>query len=445
MKSIPLSVTTSEHFLGLSNFYFADTLIPSMDKRSMIQTHYKLRHECPFALSVSIDMKDTLKYWKNSFGMAKTDLVMPGNKFPYGLTEASWWQYCLAPHSYLDLGSGRCQAGLNFSNRFLHLDWKAMTACVMEPEIGDELLSTTNWYDQEMDELWFASWPGRDTLRRIYDSGAHTRATVWKLSLHDEKLTRIWQGPFGDSLHQLAISPDRRYLVLTELGLRTAEPVPEQPPDEAPDMWFRMREAGLLPSEVIVLDLATLQEWRLSLSTAGHVEFDPEYPDICYLSCHNIGLLGLKVGIFGPGCIKKFRLTENGPVWLGEFTDSRFHRTTTHAVFHHRGKTLICVSGYPASLFLIDAASMTLYKVMEKTMEEKVDTIDGPHLCHQDSYGIVPSPDGEAILLSGTGFVTFAEIATGRFAQTKDIGNYMSNFCFTGHLGTMTSPVRREG
>ena len=109
----------------------------------------------------------------------------------------------------------------------------------------------------------------------------------------------------GDSLHQLSLSTDRRFLILTELGLRPKEAVPAESPEQAPSAWKQVRERGLVPSEILILNLEAGDEWRLPMPAAGHVEFDPEDQEVCYLSGHNICLIGPKVGIFGPGAIKK--------------------------------------------------------------------------------------------------------------------------------------------
>jgi len=203
-----------------------------------------------------------------------------------------------------------------------------------------------------------------------------------------------------------------------------------------------VRERGLVPSKILILNLKTGEEWRLPILAAGHVEFDPEDQEICYLSGHNIGLIGVKVGIFGSGIIKKFRLKKTGPKFVGEFSHPRFHRITTHIVFRHRGKILIGVSGYPSTLFLIDAATMKLYKTIEIGPGENVEIAQIPHICQQDSYGIAASKDGEAILVIGTGFVQAALIDEGRFSFHREIDGYGANSCFTGHLGTFTIPLK---
>lgn len=444
MKCICLPVTFREHALSIPAVSFPDTLAPSLDKGSMVQSHYLHRSADAAVLSFHIDLATAPESCKRAFESDKAVALIDPERFPYSMSESSWWQYCLAPHSYLDLGSGTCQVGLNFFNRFLHLDLKEKSAYLLDPEVGDELLSTTNWYDQETGELWFASWPGQDTVRRILDPREQVRVTIWKLSLRAGQLVQIWQGNLGDALHQLIISPDHRFLLLTELGLRTEEPIPGSSLNEAPEVWDRVMKKGLVPSGILVCDLKTHRDWRLPMFTAGHVEFDPEERDICYLSGHNIGLIGVKVGIFGPGCIQKYRLTADGPVLLGEYADPRFHRITTHTVFRHRGRTLIAVSGYPGNLFLVDATTMTLFKLMEKDLGETVNTSHFPHLCQQDSYGIGPSTDGESVIITGTGFIQFAYIDEGKFLSRESIAGYGQNACFTGHLGLIDFTRRSE-
>jgi hypothetical protein len=366
---------------------------------------------------------------------AKNKWSVNQDKFPYGQTESQWWAYCLAPHSYLPLENGMIQVGLNLFNRFLHIDFSSQSAQLIDPGAGDEMLSTTNWFDKTMGELWFASWPVEGTARRIFEPRENTRVTIWKLSLQKKSIEQVWQGDFSDSLHQLSLSPDRKFLVLTELGLYSEENASAESENQKISVEKKKRRKELTPSKILILNLKTGEEWRLPITTAGHVEFDPEEQNVCYVSCHNIGLMGVKVGIFGPGIIKKIRLGENGPKLEGEFSHPDFHRITTHIIFRHRGKILIGVSGYPDKVFLINAATMKLYKIIKLEKGEKVDTSCSPHLCGQDSYGITASKDGEAILVSGTGFINIALIEEGRFSFKREINGYGSNSCFTGHLG----------
>jgi hypothetical protein len=436
MEQTNLIVAESKESFSIHDFCFPDIFCPSLHKGKMTQTHYFFPESKQLAISLQVDLKGIEGSCKLDFANAKNEYLIDYSKFPYGQTESQWWDYCLAPHSYLPLNDGKIQVGLNFFNRFLHLDFNLRSAQLVDPGVGNTMLSTTNWFDKKTGELWFASWPVKETVRRIHDPRENVCVTIWKLSIQDEHLEQIWQGSLGDSLHQLSLSPDRRFLILTELGLRLKEAIPAESPDQAPSAWKQVREKGLVPSEILILDLQAGEEWRLEMPTAGHVEFNPEDPEICYLSSHNIGLLGVKVGIFGSGTIKKILLKKTGPELAGDFSHSHFHRITTHIVFPHRGKILIGVSGYPHTVFLIDAATMKLYKTIEMDPGENVNTSQSPHICQQDSYGIAASRDGNALFISGTGYFKIADIDSGHFISEQKIEGYETDCCFTGHLGS---------
>jgi len=441
MKFTKLPTTQSEQPLSSSKFPFADILAPCLHKGTLTQTHYVFPASRPAAVSFQVKLTGAEESFKADFEGARDKWPVANDAFPYGMSGTQWWDYCLAPHSYLALEDGKCQVGLNLFNRFLHLDFNEQSAVLVDPGVGNQLVSTTNWFDHEKGDLWFASWPVEATVRRILNPRGGASVTIWKFSVRSGDSKKVWQGDLGDALHQLCLDPSRRFLVLTELGLRLEEPIPAQSPDQAPRVWEQqVRARGVVPSKILVLDLKTGQEWRLSTLTAGHIEFDPEDPSVCYLSGHNIGLMGVEVGIFGPGIVHKYRLGETGPELLGEFTHERFHRITTHIVFRHRKKTLIGVSGYPGTVFLINAATMKLHGIIEMDSPEKVDTSLSPHVCEQDSYGIDASKDGEALLVAGTGFVRIADINEGRFIFTQTIEGYGSDCCFTGHLGRFVFP-----
>lgn len=443
MKYTDLVVASGEQPLSLGEFGFPDIISPSLHKGKMAQTHYLFRASDPSVVSLRVHLKDAEANCRRDLEEAKNKQAVNQAEFPYGQTKSQWWEYCLAPHSYLPLRDGTIQVGLNFFNRFLHIDFHSRSAQLIDPGVGHEMLSTTNWFDHHKDEIWFASWPLGDTVRRLSNPRANVRVSIWKYSVRDGHLDRLWQGDLGDSLHQLSVSPDRRFLILTELGLRPEEAISPGPPDQYPSAWKKMLDKGLVSSKILVLNLKTGQEWRLSVQTAGHVEFDPDDHEICYLSEHNIGLVGPRVGIFGTGAIKKIRLKKTGPEWAGEFTHPCFHRVTTHIVFRHQGKTLIGVSGYPDTIFIIKAASMKLYKTIRMEPGELVETSVSPHLCRRDSYGIAASRDGEALFVAGTGFVHVARMDEGRFVFKKEFDDYDDDSCFTGHLG-MRNIISKE-
>ena len=425
MASADVPVTKTKFSSSSGDFPFADILCPCVHKGLLAHTHYIIPAGHSNASSFRLELKETADLCKPDFNKARAQLAMAPDDFPYGLTESQWWEYSLSPHSYLALGNGNFQIGLNYSNRFLHLDTHRAQAHLFDPGVGDEFLSTTNWFDPEDGCLWFASWPVKDMLMRHFNPLDNVRVTIWNFSLASSEKKQIWQGNLGDSLHQLALTPDKRFLVLAELGLRPRKPAAAERADE---------KQSIAPSEVLVLDLQTNREWRLEMPSAAHVEFDPEDPSVCYLSGHNIGLIGPKVGIFGSAIINKVRLTPTGPQVIAGFTHPDFYRITTHLVFSRRGKTLIAVSGYPGQIFLIEVSTMTLHGIIEMEVKDKVDTSVSPHLCREDSYGIAASADGRHLLLCTTGLLQVADIDTGQFVLTEKVEGYPESSCFTGHL-----------
>ncbi len=426
MTSVDVPVTRNRLSSSSGNFSLADTLSACVHKGLLAHTHYVIPSGHSNASSFRLELKETAEQCKPDFNKSKAQLAITPDDFPYGLTESQWWEYALSPHSYLALENGCYQIGLNYSNRFLHLDTHRARAHVLDPGVGNEFLSTTNWFDPEEGCLWFASWPIQDMLMRHFNPLDNVRVTIWNFSLASSEKKQIWQGNLGDSLHQLALTPDKRFLVLAELGLRPRKPADTEHADE---------KQILAPSTVLVLDLQTNREWRLEMPSAAHVEFDPEDPSVCYLSGHNIGLIGPKVGIFGSAIINKVRLTPTGPQVIAGFTHPDFYRITTHLVFSRRGKTLIAVSGYPGQVFLIDASTMQLHRIIDMDIKDKVDTSDAPHLCRKDSYGIAASANGQHLLICATGLLRVADIDTGQFVLTEKIKGYQENSCFTGHLG----------
>jgi hypothetical protein len=424
-----LPASPREQRVSLRGIPLPDILFAAVQQGELAQTHYVFPASNPLAFSIQVNLQGAEGSCQPDFEAARNKCSIAPHRFPYGLTEPDWWRYCLAPHSYVSLAAGQCQVGFNLFNRFLHLDLNQRSAQLVDPGVGNEMLSTTNWFDPKTGELWFASWPVEATVRRMLHSQYKVHVRIWRFSVRDHHLHEVWQGDFADSLHQLSVSADRRFLILTEMGL--------QPADPAASTRKGMRSREIIPSGILVLDLKTGHRWRLPVLTAAHVEFDPADPEVCYLSEHNIGLFGVKVGIFGPGRILKFRLKQSGPELLGQFTAPAFHRITTHIVFRHREKILIGVTGYPHTVFLIDAATMELYLTLEMDPGEKVDTAQGPHLCQQDSYGIGASKDGEAIFVTGTGFVRMVHVAEGRFCFEKRIDGYGAGSHFTGHLGML--------
>ncbi len=415
MVDARLPVSKIEQSLSLGDLPFADILSPYCHKGERAFSTFWIRRGDAASTSFRVELGDTGSSCVRLFNAANAMLSMPAETCPYDLTPAQWGDYAISPHSYMSVGDGQYQIGLNYFNRFMQLDVYRSEVRLLDPGVEGDFLSTTNWFDAASDEIWFASWNAVDAIYRNIDPRADVTVRIWRGPLQEGRFKQVWEGTLGDSLHQLAVNPDKKFLIAAELGLRS-------------DRFCA--PAKLVPSRVLFLSLETGRQWHLEMPAAAHIEFDPSDPAVCYLSGHNIGLVGPKVGIFGPGMISKVRLTPDGPRVEKTFSHPDFHRITSHIVFSHREKTLIAASGYPGSVFLIDAACMDLFKIIDMRTDDPVDTSCGPHLCRQDSYGLCASDDGRHLLAVTTGGLRVFDLETGGAVLEEPVEG---NCSFTGH------------
>lgn len=394
--------------------------IPAVHKSEYKQATYLVNPRHGQIRRLEVDMTPAAAILGHKSQEYKIAAGLEGDLFPYGCPEKTWLAYCLAPHSYRSIGGRNVQVGLNIAGQFLHVDFHAGTAELADPGIGNQFVSTTNWVDPQTQELWFGSWAMEDTFRRAAEPDRPVRGSLWKYTFDTGLLAQVWHGETGDSLHQVSLSPDKRYAVICEIGLYANE---------------ALQRKKVHFSKYLILDMTNGQEWNISVPTAAHIEFDPVDPSRIYLSSHNIGLIGGKVGIFGQGKLLACTMTPDGPVFDGAFTHDAFLRVTTHAPFVHRGKTMLAVTGYPGSIFMIDAQTMTLVKTIDLGVTEDVKTAHAPHICTKDSYGILPSNDGEHVFVAQSGKMSILTVHDGKLETwwNTDAPD-ADKWCFTGHM-----------
>lgn len=409
---------------------YAGVIVSSLVHRSEVrQLHYFSDLQKGETRCLEIDFKGATDGFESLVKNAKKTFSVSEDIYPYGFQRQNWLGYCMAPHGYTPLGGGRFQVGFNLFNRFMIIDTVEGKSYLKDPGIDDQCLSTNNWVDPASGDVWFGSWYFGDTLKRLSDPAAAVSGTIWKQAAAGDRPVQVWTGQTGDALHQVALSNDRRFVILCELGLYS----------EINGAAGQARK--LLPSTVIILDLEKECEWQLHLPAAAHIEFDPDDPHLCYLSSHNIGLINGRVGIFGPGAIMAYRFESDGPKKLGEFTHPDFYRITTHQVFNHRGRVLMAVTAYPRTIFLIDPRTMKLWKKILLGSGEDVRAGKDPHICTEDAYGLTASPDGEHLYVSETGRQLIIDVHAGEPVFSRDMGCSGSEWCFTGHSYLSTVDV----
>lgn len=69
----------------------------------------------------------------------------------------------------------------------MHIDFSSRFAQLIDPGVGNEMLSTTNWFDKTTGELWFASWSVEGTARRILNPRENYQRNDMEISPSEEK------------------------------------------------------------------------------------------------------------------------------------------------------------------------------------------------------------------------------------------------------------------
>ena len=413
-------------------------MIPMQNAGSISQVHYALDLFHLKGVRIEIGLAEYA---------AALDLFLDPQtgRFPLDLNSCSLWKnFCIGPHSDTLIRNHLFQVGNRSFNRFIELNVDNKTAQIQNPEINDDFLSSSNWIDPLTGNCWFASWDIRDSIQRLRAPKASVKVRVWEFSRNDNTLNQKWDGHLGDFLHQLNISPDNRYLVLCEMGMRPASHVPPGHPGNNEEEWRHFQLKGLVPSEILIMDLVSGNEWKLTpeIGTAAHVEFDPDDPHLCYISCHNVSMIDGSNVLFGNAAILRCRLGPCGPEIEGKFSNAEFYRSTSHCVFKHRGRTVIGVTGFQDKFFLIDAKSMELLKCIQLFDAESISTLKQPCFCKPDKrapYGLTASNDGEILYIAGNGLLFVLEIQTGllKFPMWEFVKNQSEEF-IAGHMSKVS-------
>jgi len=411
--------------------------LPFTHESLPIHRHVLLDMRTSIGFLVEVDLHESVQEFDETLDRAKRRVGIDANTYPYAFSAAQWSNYCVEPHSHINLGDNDYHIGLNMFNRFLRVNTYHKEGGMEDPGVNDALLSTTNWVDPDNGEMWFASWHLDDTLHRLHDHRAPVEVPIWRRADSTVPPREMWRGPLGDSLHHLALSPDKRFLVLCELGIVPESITPAGSFEDQPCKWQQFQAKGVVPSTVLVLDLDTGDEWRLPpIATAAHVEFDPEDPRVCYMSGHNTAIVRGQVAVFGPGEFVRYRLGNGAPRKEGSYSCPDCYRVISHRVFRHRDRVLLGATGYPNEMFFFDARTGELYRRVAFGHGERVDPSGHPHLCGQAPYGFVPSCDGEYAYVGGNGFLLVICIDTGVIEDSWDFSPYCRDFRFTGHASS---------
>jgi hypothetical protein len=425
MKSRDIKARFTEFPLPPEVEQDATAVIPTVIGKPLLKygghAYYFLNFRTLKGLRVSISHKDIILPVLSKFFSAnhKTNRWFPGLKamfqsYHYGFSFAEQIMLMTVPHTATDMGNGRFLINLWSYFGYLDVDCneRSIKYVQLDEKDNDFILGSQQYFDKQTDETYFMSYSLTDSLKRSISADQPVSFKIQKRNNKTAAIDDLWSGDFVDNTHDILVNKTRQYCVVCEMGM------------------FKDDSGNMIPSKVLVLDLANNKSWILSrFIVAAHAQFDPDEPDVIYFSNHNFEfkhssmLKLLKNAIYdinfqGPASVYKYRLTPDGPVEISCFTDSGFFRLTNLHVFKHRGQRLLAATGSPNFIYIVDADTMKCIKKIE--VEH---TRSAKHL-YKDIPCIIgtisPSIDGESIFVQTTRSVQVVDVASGESKLVLD-------------------------
>lgn len=360
-------------------------------------------------------------------------LVAKYPPYPPGMTSAFFLYFGSSPHWITHAGGGRFIIGHLAHKDYIEVDLERETVTNVDPEIGPELLSAHHWWDHEREEDWFMSYSLQDFFTRGLERSTHpVRSKIWRRDTKTNSLRLAWEGVYADVIDDFRLTPDRRYAVASQIDVVS-------------------EEGSIRTSKALVVDLETGRDWQIGdLTTGAHAELDCEEPDVIYVSNHNFQFRirpmrewiprWIETGgrieeihtitFCGPASLDKYRLTPEGPEFLGRYTRPDFTRGSIHWSFKHRGRRLLCTVTAPSLVHLVDSDTMTLWKAIK---------IDNDVSDTALIFGVHPSADGEQLYITSTNseYAQVVNVADG----STDMVMYFPNRFYLG----ISHPIRVDG
>ena len=436
MVTQKLNAKFEEFSLPSSTKLDASLVIPTVKGNGLLKygkhAYYFMDFRTHKGLCVNISHRDIIKpgielFRKTSGHNANS--LSPANifqrKFHYGFNYYEQIMLMTVPHTATFIGDGRFIITLWSYPGYILVDChkKNVTYHIMDNKCDDHVFGSRQCLGQEKNELYAMSYSLTDSFKRIQNPRKSVAFKIFKHNLNNNITETVWNGKLADYMHDIVINKTKQYCVTCELGMYC---------DDNKDT---------IPSNVLIIDLKNAKEWVLKdLIVAAHAQFDPDDHNVIYFSSHNFQFehssifkllkkASYSVNFNGPASISKYRLTDDGPVQEGVFTQPDFYRLTNMHIFDHRGLKLIAAMGFPDEIFIIDAKNMSfLKKIIVK------DPVSLRHLFSKQPAmigTIAPSPDGEKIFAQTGKSFQVIDIETGQSEYSRD---YFFNHSCSNHM-----------
>lgn len=223
------------------------------------------------------------------------------------------------------------------------------------------LYSKSNCFSSDYQYLYFVRWPMKDMIEIRNGKMQLANCEICSLNTNTLEIKILHRFLFPEEVHQISISMNNRYLVITSFVIYF-------PQCNDTDITIEMRNyirEGLKQSKVATYDLQKNKIWitQLPIPAPGHFELDPIDSSLIYLSAHNLFVLP-RIGVIGAGyaSIIKLKIENMQTKIIGEYSDKDCLRTTQHRVFIYKGQKILVFTTTPYKFTLLNLDSMQVWR-----------------------------------------------------------------------------------
>lgn len=407
MDSATISARFEVSDMSLFQAYTSVIAIP-LKVRDCLQTIYLLDLQNRQNIRVLVDMKAHSQAFNGLAETLKLQLGIASDLYPFGLSREMYRDFCITPHSFLYMGVGRLLCGMDLFNRYELIDLNRQTVELLDPGVGGDWLTASPSYDFD-GNLHFGSTALSETIQTIRDPDRQSFTRFWMMTT-DGKLTETWKGKAGALLHQMKVAGTSH----GALGGSLQEPSVVYVSKDGSSPAGHV-EGG---AYVNFTDMQSGIVYKVGpFDVPAHVEVHPLDRNVVYLSEHNFRLESGRPVILGNASVFKFSLGEGGPAFQGRFTHPELYRMTSHELFQSGESVYMALTGYPDSVFVVNADTLDLVYRLKFRDGERVNLSNGPHACAEPTYGCQISPDGGVLFtIDGTVLRAF-DLRTGRLTD----------------------------
>lgn len=223
------------------------------------------------------------------------------------------------------------------------------------------LYSKSNCFSPDYKYLYFVRWSMEDMINIRNGRLELAKCELCRMDLDSLEINILFIFDFPEEIHQISISADGRYLVITSFVIY----FPQCSDSNISIEMQNYIKEGLKQSKVATYDLQRQRMWitQLPIPAPGHFELDPLDSSLIYLSAHNLFVLP-RIGVVGAGyaSILKLKIFSESTEIVGQYSDADCLRTTQHRVFLYKNRRMLVFTTTPYKFTLLDLETMQVWR-----------------------------------------------------------------------------------